>query len=356
MRHRSSGRRTVLALLFAIVCGGVGCAPPAGEAGRPGNLPDSLFWGVRATQGTTYVMDLALLRTWEAQLGIKCFTTQVASSVAAFPRLKSGRLDVWQSGVRDAYLANNGLNEYEDTDFDVRIFFKTADVHLAFVVLPGSGIERMQDLAGRTITYTSKRAVTMTEAGTALLEFYGVKDQVRNIPNLSMREKHAALIEGRVDASLEGLPNVDVVWRDAPGATPLELSEEAAAYVHAAYPWFWGEVAPRDWRMYTENYHGIGPGFDYPLYAVATQVAAFVDATADDDLIHTLLETMYAHYDDLLQVHPFFRDYAVDKIASATVTVPYHAGTVRYLKDVGVWSDAMEANQQQLLAALGKSR
>ncbi|MDP7477974.1 MAG: TAXI family TRAP transporter solute-binding subunit [Vicinamibacterales bacterium] len=333
----------------------VGCERAAPEP-RPDGLPESLFWGVRATQGTTYVMDLALLRTWEEELGIKCFTTQVASSVAAFPHLQSGRLHVWQSGIRDAYLANHGSAEYEDADFDIRIFFKTADVHLAFVVLPDSGIERMEDLAGRTITYTSKRAVTMTEAGTALLDFYGIGDQVRDIPNLSMREKHAALIEGRVDASLEGLPNVDVIWRDEPGARPLDLSNEATAYVQQRYPWFWGETASPDWRMYKENYRGVGPGFDYPRHAATTQVATFVDVSADEKLVYTLLETMYARFDSLLEIHPYFRDYAVDRIASETVSVPYHAGTVRYLKDVGVWTDAMEANQQRLLGELGATR
>jgi TRAP transporter TAXI family solute receptor len=301
-------------------------------------------------------MDLALLRVWEEQLGIKCFATQVASSVAAFPRLKSGRLDIWKSGIRDAYLANRGLEEYEGTDFNIRLLFKTEDVHLSFTVLPDSGIERMEDLAGRTVTYTSKRAVTMTEVGQALLEFYGLDGKVSNVPNLPMREKHAALIEGRVDASLEGLPNLDTIWTDKPDAFPLEISEEAAAYVGSKYPWFWGEVAPRDWRMYKENYHGIGPGFEYPLYAVATQVATFVDASADEHLIYTLLETMYENFDSLLRIHPFFRDYAVEKIGSGAVAVPYHAGTVKYLKESGVWSDEMEANQQKLLAELGKSR
>ncbi len=214
----------------------------------------------------------------------------------------------------------------------------------------------MEDLAGRTITYTSKRAVTMTEVGEALLEFYGLADKVSNIPNLPMREKHAALIEGRVDASLEGLPNLDTVWTDRRDAFPLEISEEAADYVGSKYPWFWGEVAPRDWRMYKENYHGVGPGLDYPLYAVATRVATFVDADADEHLIYTLLETMYENFDSLLRIHPFFRDYAVHKIGSAAVAVPYHSGTVKYLKEVGVWSDGMEANQQKLLAELGKSR
>jgi TRAP transporter TAXI family solute receptor len=248
------------------------------------------------------------------------------------------------------------LEEYEGTDFDIRLLFKTEDVHLAFVVLPESGIEKMEDLAGRTITYTSKRAITMTETGEGLLEFYGLKDKVKNVPNLPMREKHAALIEGRVDASLEGLPNLDTIWTDKPGAFPLAVSEEAAAYLGSKHPWFWGEVAPRDWRMYKENYHGVGPGFDYPLYAVATQVATFVDADADEHLIYRLLETMYENFDALLNIHPFFRDFAVDKIGSAAVAVPYHSGTVKYLKEVGVWSDEMEANQQKLLAELGKSR
>ena len=106
-------RALLIFLSFATISGAVSCAPPSDKESGPGNLlPESLSWGVRATQGATYVMDLALLKIWEEQLGIKCFATQVASSVAAFPRLKSGRLDIWKSGIRDAYLANRGLDEY----------------------------------------------------------------------------------------------------------------------------------------------------------------------------------------------------------------------------------------------------
>jgi len=342
-------------LFFSIVVGsGFGFCVNLSLAGE--KLPESLAWGIRAARGSSYVMDLALLKMWEEKLGIKCFTTQVASSVAAFPKLEKGRLDVWKSGMRDAYLANNGLNEYKDKKYDVRMFFKAIDVHFGFVVLPKSGVKKMEDLAGRTITYTSKRAVTMTECGGTLLEFYGIKDSVKNIANLPMKEKHAALIEGRLDASLEGLPNLDSIWRDAPKAFPLKISKEAAAFVDSKYPWFWGEIAPRDWRMYKGNYVGVGPGLEYPLYTIATPVSTYVYATTSENLVYTLLKTMYENFDTLLKVHPFFRDYEVEKIASAKVSVPYHVGTVKYLKEVGVWTPAMEANQKKLLAKLGKSK
>ncbi|MBW1998526.1 MAG: TAXI family TRAP transporter solute-binding subunit [Deltaproteobacteria bacterium] len=349
-------KRRVTTLSIALITLGILCAIPFYSAAASEKLPDTLTWGIRAARGSSYVMDLALLKLWEEKLGIKCFTTQVASSVAAFPKLKRGRLTVWKSGLRDAYLANNGLQEYKGKKYDIRMFYKTIDVHFGFVVLPRSGIKKMEDLAGRTITYTSKRAVTMTECGNALLEFYGIKDKVKNIPNLPMKEKHAALIEGRVDASLEGLPNLDSIWRDAPDAFPLKISKEAAAYVDSKYPWFWGEIAPRDWRMYKGNYVGVGPGLDYPLYTVATPVSTYVYATTSEHLVYTLLKTMYDNFGSLLKVHPFFRDYEVHKIASAKVTVPYHAGTVRYLKEVGVWTPEMEANQKRLLARLGKSK
>jgi len=349
-------RKTFVVLLALVLFTGFPFVVAAQTTPAEENLPKSLSWGIRAAQGTSYVMDLALLKTWEEKLGIKCFTTQVASSVAAFPKLKEGRLDVWKTGLRDAYLANNGLQEYKDKKFDIRIFYKTADVHFGFVVLPRSGIKKMEDLAGRTITYTSKRAVTMTECGSALLEFYGILSKVKNIPNLPMKEKHAALIEGRVDASLEGLPNLDSIWRDAADAFPLKISEEAAAHVASKYPWFWGEVAPRDWRMYKGNYVGVGPGLAYPFFAVATPVSTYVYATAGERLVYTLLKTMYDNFDALMKVHPFFRDYEVNKIASTKVTVPYHAGTVKYLREKGVWTKEMEANQKNLLAKLGKSK
>ena len=171
-----------------------------------------------------------------------------------------------------------------------------------------------------------------------------------------MKEKHEALIEGRIDASLEGLENIDQLWRDNEQAFPLEISQDAAEYVAAKFPWFFAMVAEREWRMYKENFIGVGPGFEYPMMTVVTPYCTFVNSSADEQLVYKLLQTMYDNFDALLKVHPFFRDYALDKIANADVMVPYHAGTVMYLKEAGLWSTEMEENQKKLLAQLGKSK
>jgi len=108
--------------------------------------------------------------------------------------------------------------------------------------------------------------------------------------------------------------------------------------------------------MYKGNYVGVGPGLDYPLYTIATPYSAYVYASTSEHLVYTLLKTMYKNFDALLKVHPFFRELEAKKIANAKVTVPYHAGTVKYLKEVGVWTKEMDANQKNLLAKLGKPR
>jgi len=66
-------------------------APPAPPPSQP-KLPDSITWGQRSITGTSYVVSVATLRVWEETLCIKCIASEVASSLAAFPQMKEGKV------------------------------------------------------------------------------------------------------------------------------------------------------------------------------------------------------------------------------------------------------------------------
>jgi len=193
----------------------------------------------------------------------------------------------------------------------------------------------------------------MTEIGSALLEFYGLK--VREIENLPMAEKHAALHDGSVDASLEGLPNIFQIWETDPDAYYIPISKEAGEYVASKYPWFTDEIMPPDWSIYKGNYVGPGPGLDYPVYCVGTPMVTYCPADMSEDVVYQLIKCMYDHSNELVAVHPYFSERALDK-AVRPLSVPYHAGAIKYYKEVGLWTPEAEANQQKQLSNLGKSK
>ena len=62
-----------------------------------------------------------------------------------------------------------------------------------------------------------------------------------------------------------------------------------------------------------------------------------------------MLKAVWENTDKMLPVHPHFREWTHARAVDPDVTIPYHTGAIRFYKERGVWTPAMEQAQQKLL-------
>ena len=86
------------------------------------------------------------------------------------------------------------------------------------------------------------------------------------------------------------------------------------------------------------------------MCAVAYDIYVVAGKSVADGLVEGLLRAVWEHGDKLRPLHPIFREWARDRLASAELTMPYHPAAVRFFKERGVWKPEMDATQQKLLA------
>ena len=72
-------------------------------------------------------------------------------------------------------------------------------------------------------------------------------------------------------------------------------------------------------------------------------------ATQDNDLAYSLTRAINENYDDFKDSDPGAIGWALESQVFQWV-VPYHEGAVNYWREIGVWTDAIEAHNQSLIS------
>jgi len=85
-----------------------------------------------------------------------------------------------------------------------------------------------------------------------------------------------------------------------------------------------------------------GAGYENGIYSTAA---------VSGDIVYALCEAMYKGFDTYKKMSKGLLDWTWERAYSLDVMpeVPYHAGTVKFLKDMGVWSSAHEQLQKNAL-------
>ncbi|MCX8126783.1 MAG: hypothetical protein N3E40_06590, partial [Dehalococcoidia bacterium] len=77
-----------------------------------------------------------------------------------------------------------------------------------------------------------------------------------------------------------------------------------------------------------------------------------VRAEADPELVYNIVKWLHLNYDKYKDAHPWAAEMTIDnlmKLAEHSFE-PLHDGTVRYLRELGKWTDAHEKRRQQNIA------
>ena len=86
------------------------------------------------------------------------------------------------------------------------------------------------------------------------------------------------------------------------------------------------------------------------MCAVAYDIYVVAGKGATDATVENLLRTVWDHGDKLPPVHPIFREWTRERLASAEVTIPYHPASIRFFKEKAKWTPEMERAQAELLS------
>jgi TRAP transporter TAXI family solute receptor len=304
-----------IALILIAVLG----LPGAGWSGEA-NWPDTLTIGTASPGGTYHLYGEGLARLLTRKLGLPVSMRETEGPVENIKLLESGEVQLAFVTLGIAQQGWRGTGDWTGgRQFRVaRALFPMYDTPFQFVVMSDAGIQSVADLAGKQVGIGP-------QGGTGGVYTPLLFRAIKTAPNFvtgSWTDLGAQLGARKLDALVvvAGVPVPEVSELERKGSIRnLTLTPSQMVAVRLALP----EIAPSiiaagTYPSLRRNYQTMG------MYNFAV---ARVDLP--DDLVYAILEAVFNHPDDMMQIHPAAAESVATNFTRNTI-LPFHDGAARW--------------------------
>jgi len=266
--------------------------------------------------------------------GVEATAEVTAASVDNLKFLKQGTSDIaftMADTAQDAASGKEGFEEIGAVPVRTLAVLYSSYVHL--VALEGSGIVRVSDLKGRTVS-TGAAGSGTTVLANRILNAAGLDPQhdIR-AQSLGVAQSVDAMKDGKIDAFFwnAGLPTASI----------LDLVNTPG--IHARFiPT--DEILPKLNQIYGSGlyYTAVIPKGTYktnpdvPVVAVANLLV--VSESMPEMLAHDITKLLFDKQGDLAAIHPQARELGIETALKGS-PVPYHPGAIRYYRERQAWKE-----------------
>jgi TRAP transporter TAXI family solute receptor len=299
---------------------------PVRSWAAPANWPTLLVIGTAAPGGTYIVYGKALAKILTDTLGVTVTAQSTQGPDQNIVLLETGTIQLGMVTMGPALQGWNGTGEWtRGKQYRVmRAIFPMYDTPFHNVVLKGSGIGSMKDMAGKHLGVGPKGG----SAGTyypSMLKTLNLEVAVRNGAwsevGKQLQEKQLDMLAVALGVPFPFLLGLEKQLEiESIAFTPDEI-----ATLHTAIPELSPSVVPAGTYTSLKS--------DYPTIGMYNFAVAHKDLP--DDLVYAIVKAVFDKHDLLVAAHS-----SAKETRAANVTkndfLPFHPGAVRYYKDIGI--------------------
>lgn len=294
-----------------------------------------------------YTVSLAIGTVLKEKAGIDSTVSPYGGPQAWLHLVDEGKADL---GIANAIDVNEAMNgkppHYKEPLKNLRLASITFALLNGVVTPADSGIKSLADARGKRVTgdYVAHQTCRDISSGQLASVGLGWKD-VQVVPVQSSAAGGQTLGTGRVDIDMCA-PIGQAVLREVNVRTPLRYisighGDEAEKRFRAHF------AAGRAKLVKKGTSFGVLEDtwvWEYDFYLATSKAES-------DDRIYKIVQVLWDSLPDLAKIAPIMRSMTRERMAdtTATFTIPYHPGAIRFFKEKHLWTAAMEARQQNLL-------
>ena len=346
----------VLALLMVLSM--AACGEKAPDTNQDGSSNDSTFsWPsifvVNTTSSTSsaYSQTLAWATVVEKDTGMAVRLLPEDSNNTKFRRVKLGEVNCMYDTITDVanlLEATNGFQTNDGGPFAVRNLM-IDNIQTALLVVRGdSSVDTIRDITTSTkIAYWAD--ASMTPVINAIANVVGcTSDDLTLIPCSAYGDMIKMVGDGSADLCPYITPSASSLIEVAAGNKGVKVLDfNPALYGDECAKW--QEIFPnQSFTPVVSGYEGALGKCGYSNYA-----GVWTSADQDEELVYNLFKYFMENESTIVPTYDSFQYYwNLETYAdfAATTPIAIHDGVIRYLKEAGVWTDAMQARQDYNVA------
>lgn len=275
--------------------------------------------------GTYYVYGKGLAALLTKYLG-STFTdeaTQGARQNIALLEQHKATLGLTTMGVaREAWYGTGWAKGTEHRS--IRAIFPMYDALFQFVAPTRLKLVSLEGFAGKRIGNGPKAGT----AGTYISRMFETLGIAATLRNGAWEDNMRQMSSGEIDglAAFAGIPMEGLAELDAQVSLDyLQPSPDQIALVRKEFPELSASRVPAGtYPSLTKDYHTFG------IYNFAV-----VNEDAPDDLVYKIVQAVFEHHQELVDIHPAAKE-TIPANVDRNTFLPFHPGAVRYYREIGV--------------------
>lgn len=298
-------------------------AMATGLATAPAAAEQRVSIGTGGTGGLFYVIGAGMADLLNRHMeGTTARAEVTGASVENIRRVAADQMTFGFSSSSTLYEASVGEGPFEQA-LPVAGMAYLYPAVLQIATVEGTGIETMQDLAGKRINLgpPGSNAAVLAQR---LLEAYGVFDPA-NAQFISYTEGTGAIINGNLDATvvLAGAPTAALIDLGAQRDMKLiSVDADMVASLLEEFPFY------QVYEIPAETYAGQAEA----VTVINDPATLFVKADADEELVYSLTKALFDNLDELAEIHPQAGAIALETATNTPIDL--HPGAKRYFDEV----------------------
>lgn len=345
----------ILSLLLT-ACGGSNSSSNSTSSANSDNnagIAKSAGIGTQPVGSSFYALGTGIAKIITENTQTKTSVIPYAGADAFMPDIDDGKLTLAILSAIDMGWAYNGQQNYDKPHKKMRMVVQgNYTEHATITVRADSNIKSISDLKGKKVGdgYGGNK-LTQQLQDAALASVGLSRKDIIPVPLTDSASALRALEERRVDATYSGsitmpaavqldqsigirvLPIGNLKPADVANGTPADMQKILDQYVPGAIL----KAAPAKGTLKEETVL-----IHYPINLATS-------SDLSEETVYQIVKALWEHYEELALVHAWGAQWTPKTFVVENQPAPYHDGAVKFFKEKGVWTDAMQKRQDELL-------
>jgi len=280
--------------------------------------------GTGTSTGTYFPVGVGIAKAIGSGTNFELNAESTGGSIQNLQLLNNGELDLAMSASNTAFAAYNGEEPFEQPMTNLRAIAALYPEVFQFVVRKDSGIEKLEDLAGKKVAMGSPGSGT-ERTGRLILEAHGLTYNDFKPEFISFSDAVTGMKDKTVDAAVvgAGIPTAALV--DAAASMDIKLlpldSEKFEAFV-ASDPYFITVTIPG----------GTYEGVDEDVVSGASPALLIVKEDMDEEIVYEMTKALFENLDKVKEAHAVANNISLES-AIEGVSIPFHPGAAKYYQE-----------------------